>query len=82
MGAGIGFAGVSAEDLAAAGVSVSSYDDTVFAYQFGVGVGYAVEESVTLDFGYRYFATSDPEFNGAEFEFESHNISFGVRIIF
>ncbi|MEA3486235.1 MAG: outer membrane protein [Thermodesulfobacteriota bacterium] len=81
-GAGIGVAKVefeaSDEDI--------SEDDTVFAYQFVAGVGYAVAENVTLDVSYRYFATADPTFDDGgdeiEMEYGSHNIFMGVRFSF
>ena len=31
---------------------------------------------------YRYFATSDPEFDGTEVEYASHNIYAGIRLNF
>jgi opacity protein-like surface antigen len=49
-------------------------DDTVFAYQFGVGAGYAVTETVTLDCKYRYLRT--------EVASPSHNIIAGIRVAF
>lgn len=57
-------------------------DDTVFAYQVGAGVGYAINEKVTLDLKYRYFATSDPEFDTTEMEYSSHNFYAGIRVAF
>lgn len=55
--------------------------DTVFAYQAGVGVGIPVA-IVTLYGGYRYFATADPEFEGTDAEYHSHNVEVGVRLGF
>ena len=69
IGGGLGFAKVEV-------------DDTVFAYQMGIGVGYAVNEKVTIDTKYRYFATSDIEFYTTETEFASHNFLFGARVSF
>ncbi|MBC8018706.1 MAG: porin family protein [Verrucomicrobia bacterium] len=57
-------------------------DDTVFAYQIGTGVGINVGSNVTLDLGYRYFGTTDPEFNDFKAEFDSHNLLAGVRYKF
>lgn len=79
---GIGFAEVSANDISVANYPVGSEDDTVFAYQFGVGVGYSVLESLIIDVGYKYFATSDPEFDFIEAEYSSHNVFFGIRCFF
>ena len=76
IGGGIGVSNVEVDN--------DGYDDTVFAYQVGAGVGYATSDSVTIEVGYRYLATSNPEFeyNGIRVEAEvgSHNIYCGVRV--
>ena len=73
IGGGIGFANVD----------LDSEDDRVFAYQLGIGVGYAIDEVITLDLGYRYFATSDPEFlGGIKAEYSSHNLLVGIRVTY
>ena len=41
------------------GYNTSNSSDTVFAYQIGAGVTYALTPKVSLDAGYRYFATND-----------------------
>jgi len=82
IGAGIGYAEVSANDLSVAGIDIGSEDDSVFAYQFGVGVGYSATESLIVEIAYKYFATSDPDFEDTEAEYDSHNISIGIRYAF
>lgn len=67
--AGLGFANVDAED---------SGSDTVFAYQAGAGLGYGIGPA-TLFVGYRYFATSQVDLDGAKFDLETHNVEVGVR---
>jgi len=57
-------------------------DDTVFAYQAGAGVGFALNNKVTLDLSYRYMGTQDPEIDGTDVEYGSHNILAGVRVQF
>ncbi|PWW82279.1 MULTISPECIES: outer membrane protein [Prosthecochloris] len=60
-----------------------SDDDTVFAYQFGAGVGIAAVPNVMLDLGYRYFATEDVSpADDVEVSIASHNIMAGVRVNF
>lgn len=76
LSAGLGYAKIK---WSGEGESLS---DTVFAYQVGAGVGYALSKNVTLDVKYRYFATSDPKFDVTEMEFASHNLLFGVRVNF
>ncbi len=56
--------------------------DTVFAYQVGAGVGYAVNEALTVECKYRYLATTDPEFDNVEAEYATHNIYAGMRYAF
>jgi len=54
------------------------------------GIGFEVNPSTTLILGYRYFATTDPEFEavfgipGAPIETttESHDFSLGARFMF
>ncbi len=64
------------------GVYSGDGDDNVFAYQVGVGAGYAINEQVTLELGYRYFGTSDPDLEGIEIEIASHQLLLGARMAF
>lgn len=84
VSAGAGFAKVEINDfnIPGSGLPDASEDDTVFAYQVGVGVGYAVNETVTIDVKYRYFGTSDPEFDTSTAEYSSNNFYAGVRVSF
>ena len=80
LGGGIGVANVEIDNLSILGIPFpGSEDDTVFAYQLGGGIGYAINDTMTVDLGYRYFATADPDFNGLEAEYGSHNITIGIR---
>lgn len=87
IGAGIGFANVSLNDVTESGTLFVDDDDTVFAYQFGLGVAFDLSDLLTLDLGYRYFATLDPEFTDVdgdtfESEYGGHNLDVGLRIKF
>ncbi len=82
IGAGIGYATVSANDISVGGIDVGDEDDSVFAYQLGVGVGYSATESLIVEIAYKYFATSDPDFEDTEAEYDSHNILIGIRYAF
>ncbi|MFO7964265.1 MAG: outer membrane beta-barrel protein [Desulfobacterales bacterium] len=57
-------------------------DDTVLAYHGTVGVAWAVGPTMDLDLAYRYFATDDPELGSSEVEYDSHNVTAGVRFKF
>lgn len=84
VSAGFGFAEVEVSDIIVPGLGRIrlSDDDKVFAYQIGAGIGYAMSEKVFFDVKYRYFATSDPDFEAVEAEFSSHNIYAGIRVSF
>ncbi|MGA8179848.1 MAG: outer membrane beta-barrel protein [Desulfobacterales bacterium] len=84
ISAGLGFAQVEFNDLdiSRVGFSGSSDTDTVFAYQIGIGVGYALTEKILIDVKYRYFGTEDSEYNTTKAEFVSNNVLLGVRFNF
>jgi opacity protein-like surface antigen len=84
ISAGLGFAQVEFNDIDISGIGFpgSSDKDTVFAYQIGIGVGYAVTEKVTIDVKYRYFDTEDSEYDTTAAEFTSNNFLCGVRVNF
>jgi opacity protein-like surface antigen len=82
IGGGLGFARVSEK------ATIIDDSDMVFAYQFATGVGFAISKELTLDLGYKYFATTDPSFevsgSGAKIdvEYKSHNLFLGARFSF
>lgn len=84
VGAGLGLAKIEINDLFAEGWSKKvNVDDTVFAYQLSAGVGYAINETLTIDALYRYLATDDPRFeDDTDYEFSSHNFLIGIRVNF
>lgn len=75
LGAGIGMARVELD-------SDTDDDDTVFAYQAIAGVGFPLTNITTLDFSYRYFATADAKLDGADIEYQTHNVFAGLRFDF
>ena len=86
-GGGIGFATVSLNDISVLGVPLADDSDTVFAYQLGVGLGYAITRNAVLTVDYRFFGTTEPDFtdvSGASFssEYYLHRIGVGVRLNF
>jgi len=78
--AGLGFARIDGE-ITVDGVT-DDEDDTVLAFQLGVGAGYAVSDTVTLDCKYRYLYTDDFEFEDVALGMASHNITVGIRVAF
>ena len=84
VGAGVGYANVKLE------WDGEDDDDGVLAYQLMTGCGFAVNERITIDLQYRYFAADDPEYSfgddeleiGATSEYQNHNAMLGVRFNF
>jgi len=87
VGGGIGISAMNMEINRIAGIP-QSYDesDTVFAYQFGAGIGYKLTPKATISLSYRLFGTSDVEFvdpvDTDTYEYLSHSFMIGTRITF
>lgn len=81
FGAGIGLSRIDSEltRIGAMPVSLSTSSDTVFSYQFILGLGFAVTPRLMISSDYRYFATSDPDFGAYESELGVHKLSAGMR---
>lgn len=83
---------VDATISAATGVPVgdlTAMDDSDwgFAWQVGAGVGYAVNDQMSLEFGYRYFGTENLDVvatdgTASTVDFRQHQALFGVRYSF
>ncbi|MCY4486509.1 MAG: outer membrane beta-barrel protein [Deltaproteobacteria bacterium] len=61
--------------------------DWVLAYQFGLGLGYRLLDSMVLHLGYRYMGTGDPKFkwddgSTVKSELRNHVFRAGLRIGF
>lgn len=87
LGAGVGVVNIYINNLEVGDQDIIDDDETVFAYQFALGVGYDVVENVVFDCSYRYFATDDVElqdkFGGeSEVDIDTHNIVLGFRWLF
>jgi opacity protein-like surface antigen len=88
FGGGAGFAALHLSDTFSRGTQLYwSDDDTVFAYQAGAGLEIAINRRLSLDLGYRYFATAQANFNKnwtteTSLKFESHNAAVGFRVKF
>ncbi|MBL0226050.1 MAG: porin family protein [Geobacteraceae bacterium] len=87
VGVGLGAARIQASGLKVNGFPIAEGTSTVFAYQVGLGVDFAVSENVALDIGYRFFGTVRPTFtesNGQSLKMDyfSNSVLLGVRIGF
>jgi opacity protein-like surface antigen len=87
VGAGLGAARIEASNLTVTGGPLSSDSALVFAYQFGLGIDYALTERLSLDLGYRFFSSIRPKFsevNGPPFKMDylNHSVVLGLRVGF
>jgi len=87
FGVGLGTCTVKVDDatFSSGGYSTPGWyedDQTVLAYQLGVGLGFNVSQNVTFDVGYRFFGTEDIQFTDYKSTFSSHAGTVGVRFIF
>jgi OOP family OmpA-OmpF porin len=87
IGAGVGYARVTADGITASGLGGSiDEDDSQFAYQGIVGVSYWFSPEVALTVDYRYFATQDPSFReggtSLDTEYKTHNVMAGLTLRF
>jgi len=87
VGAGVGFANVSANNIQALNTTIIDDSQIVFAYQAIGGISYEVMPKTTMFLEYRYFATTNPSFSGVgggtvKSEFQSNNIMIGARYAF
>lgn len=90
LGGGTGFAAMHLSDTYVPGDPVPIYladDDSVFAYQAGGGLEIALNRNLSLDLGYRYFATTKARFGSnsdisTDLTYRSHNAAAGLRVKF
>lgn len=91
VGGGLGFARVSIDaESKVTGSSLADDEDTVFVYQIGAGLGYALSQSqaLTATLDWRYFGGNDPalkgDVTGAKFhtEIDGHYAGVGIRYSF
>ena len=85
--AGFGTSYISASDIKIVGTQVADDSDIVFAYQAGAGLNYTVSEKWSAGLQYRFFGTSEPEFqavDGTDFspEIFSHEFMFNIMYSF
>ena len=84
IGGGLGFANVEYDVDSFIGIGDPDVkeDDNVLAYQIILGCGYAAIEQLSIDLQYRFFSTEDPEIDGIDVEYQSHNVMLGLRFSF
>lgn len=91
FGGGAGFAVLNLSDTfggaPAQGLLYPNGSETVFAYQVGAGLEIALNRMLSLDLGYRYFATDKASIESksistTNLKLESHNAMVGLRMSF
>ncbi len=90
VGAGIGLGIYRADDIDLPEFGAEIADDTALAlaWQLGAGVAWRITPQISVSADYRWFNSTNPEFDlsGTEAEFEleasSHNAIAGVRFDF
>lgn len=94
FGGGIGFATLHLSDTdgtirgtTTRGRLYNEDNDTVLAYQLGAGMEIALNRRLSLDLGYRYFATDVARFENTagqetNLKYQSHSGTVGLRVKF
>lgn len=78
ISAGVGIANIDI-DFSSTG-PWGNGDDTVLGIQLGAGMGYMVNDTLTIDVKYRYFETEDVEIGDFDIDYSTHNIYVGARM--
>lgn len=67
--------------ISGGGITESS-TDTVFAYQAGLGVNYALSPKTDLWIGYRYLGSTKPDFDGLKANYNANEFRGGIKFNF
>lgn len=76
VGAGIGLAVFDIDG------DLGDEKETTFAYQVMAGLSYAFTPNIAASVGYAFFSAPDAEFEGTDFDYDSHNVLAGLRYTF
>lgn len=79
---GIGYADVTLQ-ASFDGETIVEGSESAFAWQVGTGIGVKASDNITVDLGYRYFATSDIDVEGdSSANVSSSKVLLGMRYSF
>jgi len=83
LGVGIGGALIKLDKLTVNSLPMVDDSKLVLAYQGGCGVNMELTSSLQLDFGYRFFATDQPQFKEVDgrkidLKYHAHTVSIGL----
>jgi OmpA-OmpF porin, OOP family len=84
IGAGVGGAQVTADDVSPVGSTSIDDKDAVLAYQAMLGVAYSLSDAMSLTADYRYFGTNDLGYTATDgtsvsHEYTNQSIMLGIR---
>lgn len=84
---GLGWAEINLDNVSVLGTPFVNDSNNQLAYQAGLGFGWNLSEHFVFDVGYRYYATTDPEFTkqdgtNLDYEYKSHRVLAGFRLHF
>ena len=87
FGVGVGAATISMNKTSVAGYPMIDDSNVQLAYQVLTGLRIPISENLSMDLGYRYFGTLDPEFtdaqgNTVDANIGNHNAEIGLRFNF
>jgi len=89
IGGGVGAIDFELKDPTYNGARLDKDNDTVFAWQLGAGVAWALSDRFDLTLDYRYLKSDDAQFDllpgiagDVETEYESHSAMIGMRFYF
>ena len=76
LGAGVGLAVFDIDG------DLGNEKETTFAYQLIGGLAYAFTPNVAASLSYSFFSAPDAEFEGTDFDYDSHSVMAGIRYTF
>jgi opacity protein-like surface antigen len=81
LSAGLGMARHSGtiDSVGSLGFSAVSASSNVFAYQLGAGLDFNISKQTALFAAYRYFGTTNPNFDGLKASYGAHEFRAGLR---
>ncbi len=82
FGVGLAFHDGSLTKINKSSSNLSDGEDTTFAYQILLGAYYTFMEGMEAGIGYRYFATSDPDYGFLKAGVDTHNFELSLRYNF
>jgi opacity protein-like surface antigen len=81
VGGGLGFSYVDVSVSESPAAGYGEYDDTVFAWQILLGVDIMLSNNLSMDIGYRFFATESDDDHYDYHDFEDSHLDYETSIV-